>query len=553
MKPVRCAIYTRKSSEEGLEQEFNSLHAQREACEAYITSQKHEGWQLIKTAYDDGGVSGGTMERPALKQLLADIQAKKVDIIVVYKVDRLTRSLMDFAKLVELMDKAGVSFVSVTQQFNTTTSMGRLTLNVLLSFAQFEREVTGERIRDKIALSKQRGKWMGGVPPMGYDVKEHKLIINEPDAEVIRHIFRRYVDLKTVHDLKAELDATNVRTTPRAYESGRTTGGRPFQKGHLYRILQNRIYVGDIVHKDKSHPGQHEAIVDVELFDAAQKLLTENRVKKLNGTGKKAPCMLTGRLFDDRGHPMSPKHSRTRRLYYRYYTSQAIIKGTPHEAGSLPNIPAHEIERLVQAEVQKFLKDGQRMQPILKEEPIKTQQHLLKTAAELTWQTSDEARLFVKSVVHRVELSDHDIKIELCGESVIRALKGEMHAKPIGTKNKILIARDVKLAPTRDGSKVVVGSSASGKNMQLIKAVTRSFLWNEQLLSGEKRTVRELGLQENIKAPSYVTKVMHLRFLAPDIIESILDGTHPADWTVEKLFAINSTNWPEQRKALSLN
>lgn len=519
----------------------------------YITSQKHEGWQLIKTAYDDGGVSGGTMERPALKQLLADIQAKKVDIIVVYKVDRLTRSLMDFAKLVELMDKAGVSFVSVTQQFNTTTSMGRLTLNVLLSFAQFEREVTGERIRDKIALSKQRGKWMGGVPPMGYDVKEHKLIINEPDAEVIRHIFKRYVDLKTVHDLKTELDATNVRTTPRAYESGRTTGGRLFQKGHLYRILQNRIYVGDIMHKDKSHPGQHEAIVDVELFDAAQKLLAENRVKKLNGTGKKAPCMLTGRLFDDRGHPMSPKHSRTRRLYYRYYTSQAVIKGTPHEAGSLPNIPAHEIERLVQAEIEKFLKNGQRMQPLLKEEVIQIQQHLLKSASELAWQTSDDARLFIKSVVHRVEVSDHNVKIEICGESVIQALKGEMHAKPIGTKNKILIAREVKLAPTRDGSKVVVGSEASGKNMQLIKAITRSFLWNEQLLSGEKRTVRELGLQENIKTPSYVTKVMHLRFLAPDIIESIIDGTHPADWTVEKLFAINSTNWPEQRKALGLN
>jgi len=552
MKPIRCAIYTRKSSEEGLEQEFNSLHAQREACEAYITSQKHEGWQLIKTAYDDGGVSGGTMERPALKQLLADVQAKKVDIIVVYKVDRLTRSLMDFAKLVELMDKAGVSFVSVTQQFNTTTSMGRLTLNVLLSFAQFEREVTGERIRDKIALSKQRGKWMGGVPPMGYDVKEHKLIINEPDAEVIRHIFQRYVNLKTVQDLKTELDVTNVRTTPRVYESGRATGGRLFQKGHLYRILQNRIYVGDIVHKDKSHPGQHEAIIDIELFNTAQKLLTENRVKKLNGTGKKAPCMLTGRIFDDRGHPMSPKHSRTRRLYYRYYTSQAIIKGTPHEAGSLPNIPAHEIENLVQTEIQKFLRDAERMQSLLKNDPIKIQQHLLRIATELTWPTSDDARLFIKSVVHRVELSDHDVKIEVCGESIVQALKGEMHAKPIGEKSKILIVREVKLAPTRDGSKVVVGSEASGKNMQLIKAITRSFLWNEQLLSGERRTVKEIADQEKIQAPTYVSRVMHLRFLAPDIIESILDGTHPADWTVEKLFAIKSPNWPDQRKALGL-
>lgn len=553
MKPVRCAIYTRKSSEEGLEQEFNSLHAQREACEAYVLSQKHEGWQLLPTAYDDGGFSGGTMERPALKRLLADVEAKKIDIIVVYKVDRLTRALMDFAKLVELMDKMGVSFVSITQQFNTTTSMGRLTLNVLLSFAQFEREVTGERIRDKIALSKQRGKWMGGVPPLGYEVREQKLCIHQQDAKIIQHIFSRYLDLKSVNMLKAALDAEQCHTKLRVFKNGKTSEGLPFQKGHLYRILQNRLYVGDIVHKDKSYLGQHEGIIDPAIFDAAQKLLAENRVKKVNGTDKKSPCLLAGRLFDDRGHPMSPKHCRTRKRYYRYYTSQAIISGHPHQAGSLPNIPAHEIEGVVQAEIMAFCKDDARLQPWLQNETLQNQEILLKARHDLHFETPDQERLFFKSLIRRVELSDKSITIELCSDAMIPALRGELNGKPHAeAAQSILITRPVKLAATNNGSKVVVGSAASGRNPQLLKAIIRSFLWNEQLLSGEKSTMQDIATGESISSPTYVTRVMRLRFLAPEIIESILEGTQPADWTVEKLFAIKSTNWQEQRSALGL-
>src|SRR5262244_2569819 len=258
----RCAIYTRKSSEEGLEQEFNSLAAQREACEAYIRSQQHEGWVLSKTRYDDGGFSGGNLERPALQHLLGDVRAGGIDVVVVYKVDRLTRSLADFARLVEIFDGQNVSFVSVTQQFNTTSSMGRLTLNVLLSFAQFEREVTGERIRDKIAASKQKGMWMGGLPPLGYDVRERTLVVNETEAQTVRHIYRRYAELGSVRLLKRELDADGIVSKRRQSPDGRGWGGKPLARGALYLMLQNRIYRGEIVHKDRSYPGEHKAIVD---------------------------------------------------------------------------------------------------------------------------------------------------------------------------------------------------------------------------------------------------------------------------------------------------
>src|SRR4051794_39117267 len=256
----RCAIYTRKSSEEGLEQDFNSLDAQREACEAFVRSQKGAGWVALPTMYDDGGLSGGTLQRPALRRLLADIAAGRVDTVVVYKVDRLTRSLADFAKIVEAFDAKGVAFVSVTQQFNTTSSMGRLTLNMLLSFAQFEREVTGERIRDKIAASKQKGMWMGGYPPLGYDVQDRKLVVNASEAEQVRHIFRRYAELKSVRALKEELDATGIVSKSRM--GTQQPGGKPIARGALYHMLQNRLYRGEITHKGAAYPGQHEAIVD---------------------------------------------------------------------------------------------------------------------------------------------------------------------------------------------------------------------------------------------------------------------------------------------------
>src|SRR5215470_248242 len=277
---IRCAIYTRKSSEEGLEQDFNSLDAQREACEAFIRSQKHEGWVCLSEMYDDGGLSGATMERPALKRLLADIEADRIDAVVVYKVDRLTRSLSDFAKIVEVFDRQAVSFVSVTQQFNTTTSMGRLTLNMLLSFAQFEREVTGERIRDKIAASKKKGMWMGGLPPLGYDVRDRKLVVNEREAETVRHIYRRYAVLGSVLALKEELDRDGVVSKARVDKYGRRAGGRHLARGALYLMLQNRLYRGQIVHKDNCYPGEHAAIIDEALWSEVQRRLAANRFER---------------------------------------------------------------------------------------------------------------------------------------------------------------------------------------------------------------------------------------------------------------------------------
>jgi DNA invertase Pin-like site-specific DNA recombinase len=345
---IGCAIYTRKSSEEGLEQEFNSLDAQREACEAFILSQKHEGWTALSEMYDDGGISGGTMERPALTRLLADIAAGKIDTVVVYKVDRLTRSLGDFAKIVEVFDTAGVSFVSVTQQFNTTSSMGRLTLNMLLSFAQFEREVTGERIRDKIAVSKQKGMWMGGLPPLGYDVQDRKLVVNEAEAEAVRHVYRRYVELGSVRALKEALDRDGIVSKSRVDRFERQTGGKPLARGALYLMLQNRIYRGEIVHKEQSYPGQHAAILDEELWDAVQALLAANRVARKTGTKATAPSLLAGLIYDDVGERMTPTHANKKGTRYRYYVSQNLItRGRSTGSDSGRRIPAGDIEALV--------------------------------------------------------------------------------------------------------------------------------------------------------------------------------------------------------------
>ena len=303
--PVRCAIYTRVSTDQGLEKDFNSLDAQREACTAYIKSQAQEGWKLISRAYDDGGYSGGSLERPALQALLDNIRTRKVDTVVVYKVDRLTRSLGDFAKLVELFDQHGVSFVSVTQSFNTTTSMGRLTLNVLLSFAQFEREVTGERIRDKIAASKKKGLWVGGVVPLGYRVENRKLVIQEQEAETVRLIFASYLKLGSLPALQSDLRERGVRTRPRVLSSGRQIGGISLTIGPLNHILRNRVYLGEINHQKHSYKGEHQAVIDPPLFDEVQTKLSQNLVQRRKDR-LASDALLTGRIFDDRGNRMSP-------------------------------------------------------------------------------------------------------------------------------------------------------------------------------------------------------------------------------------------------------
>ena len=342
---LRCAVYTRVSTESGLEQDFNSLDNQREASEAYIKSQAHEGWKLVRERYDDGGFSGGSMERPALQKLLDDVRARKIDIIVVYKVDRLTRSLADFAKLVELFDAHGVSFISVTQAFNTTTSMGRLTLNMLLSFAQFEREITGERIRDK-AAAKRKGIWMGGAVPLGYRVEDRALHVVEDEAEFVRNLFRRYLELGSVVRLKTALDAENVRSPVRTSKRGRRTGGSLMSRGHLYWILSNPIYVGRLRHKGQIHDGLHPAIVDVEIWERVQQRLA-SQTQPRRPPQPNDHSFLVGKLYDDRGNRMGASHASKGRRRWRYYVSRAALTGRTQEAGSVVRISAPEIENRV--------------------------------------------------------------------------------------------------------------------------------------------------------------------------------------------------------------
>jgi DNA invertase Pin-like site-specific DNA recombinase len=336
VRKLRCAVYTRKSSEEGLEQEFNSLDAQREACEAYIASQKAEGWLLVPDRYDDGGISGATLERPALKRLLADIEAQRVDIVVVYKIDRLSRALMDFAKLVEVFDRNNVTFVSVTQSFNTTTSMGRLTINILLSFAQFEREVIGERIRDKIAASRKRGMWMGGFVPLGYDVRDRKLVVNEAEAATVRMIFDRFIKIGSATELVRKLRAENVRGKQ----------GKLVDKGYVYKLLNNRVYVGDAMHKGTAYPGEHQAIIDRALWDRVHAILRESPRKRGAHTRAQTPSLLKGLIFGPTGRAMTPAHTRKGDKLYRYYVSTDVLK---RDAGACPvrRVPAAEIESAV--------------------------------------------------------------------------------------------------------------------------------------------------------------------------------------------------------------
>ena len=335
-RKLRCAVYTRKSSEEGLEQEFNSLHAQRDACEAYIASQRAEGWVLVRDRYDDGGISGATLERPGLQRLLADVEEGLVDVVVVYKIDRLSRSLADFAKLVEIFDRHEVTFVSVTQSFNTTTSMGRLTLNILLSFAQFEREVTAERIRDKIAASRRKGMWMGGFVPWGYDVKDRKLVVNEAEARVVHSIFERFVATGSATVLARELRREGVRTKR----------GSPIEKKLLYRLLSNRVYLGEAVHKGQSYPGEHAAIVDRDLWDKVHASLKESPRTRSAKTRAQTPALLKGLLYGPGGAAFSPTHTRKKDRLYRYYVSQAVLKHG-RDACPIGRVPAGEIESAV--------------------------------------------------------------------------------------------------------------------------------------------------------------------------------------------------------------
>jgi site-specific DNA recombinase len=478
----RCAIYTRKSSEEGLEQDYNSLHAQREACEAFIRSQAGEGWKLIKTAYDDGGFSGGTMERPALQQLMAHIRESSIDVVVVYKVDRLTRSLADFARMVELFDAQGVSFVAVTQQFNTTTSMGRLTLNVLLSFAQFEREVIGERIRDKVAASKRKGIWMGGSVPIGYYVREHKLLVNENEAKTVRHIFERYLELGSVRLLKKDLDGRGIVSATRSSRKGDTRGGKPFSRGALYCLLSNPIYVGEI------------------LWERVQQQLRSRAVRQGEGRKTEAPrSPLAGELFDESGEPLYVQGAAKGQRRYRYYVSRRLVRGESKHAERAWRISAPEIEQTISAAAREILSDRAGIALALEESG--TDPNLLKPVLE-------SAQEWIERLRSKITANNSLV--------LSRMALLPMRVKRRGVEMRLVLEGD---------------STPSRVDLPLLKAVARARRWSQDLIAGRVQSVREIANRDGVAA-RYVRELMPLGFLAPGTIEAIIEGHQPLELTV---------------------
>ena len=553
-KQVRCAVYTRKSSEEGLEQSFNSLEAQQEACRAYILSQKHEGWSALKNRYDDGGFSGGTMERPALKQLLADILARKVDTVVVYKVDRLTRSLTDFARIIDVFDSHGVSFVSVTQQFNTTTSMGRLTLNVLLSFAQFEREITGERIRDKIAASKKKGMWMGGVVPLGYSCVDRRLVINRPEAHIVRKIFRQYLRLGCVEKLKDYLDRAEILSKLRTSSTGRKSGGTSFSRGALYHLLSNRVFIGEIVHHKQNYPGQHEAIIKKSLWDQVAERLQANNQSHRSMKSKSAPSLLSGIVFDSKGVRLTPTHAVKRGKRYRYYTSQAAIRGTSTRT-VVTRFPAQEIERLVIAQIHLLLGSTDKCTCGIMYSPdqdvaAERARDLYKGWSKLGLSKQQE---FAKNVIRRVVVGQSAIWIEADRVKLVETLLGR---KPeSGTDNHKNYPDLIKLTTNfqprrRRGELYLVTPEISHSDRapipSLVNAVARARDWYERIIVGEVASVEELAAKTGLMV-CHIKPILKCAMLSPQITEAILAGKHPPNLTLSELRNSISLDWQEQQ------
>ncbi|MEE8295990.1 MAG: recombinase family protein [Sphingomonadales bacterium] len=554
-RKLRCAIYTRKSTEEGLEQDFNSLDAQREACEAYIKSQQHEGWKLLPDRYDDGGISGGTMERPALQRLLDEVRAGRVDIIVVYKVDRLTRALSDFAKMVDLFDANDVSFVSVTQQFNTTTSMGRLTLNVLLSFAQFEREVTAERIRDKIAASKKRGMWMGGPVPLGYNSVDKKLVVNEGEAETVRALFRLYLEKGNVRLMKEEADRRGLRSKLRVYKSGRQTGGGRFTRGHLYRLLSNPVYIGEVIHKGERYEGAQDAIIDRENWDSVQAQLNKNAADRRTATNAKSPSLLSGLLRDEDGRRLIPSHASKAGKRYRYYVSAPDGNGFARAGWRLP---AKEIERTVINGVVDLLQNRLRL---MKELELTVQtpdqiERLIREAENLGTSLLKEERVerreILLKIVRRIEVRADRIRIQINTDGL--SPRPDHPRQDETSAGRIETDIPVRLKRRGVEKKIVItdrNRRPARPDTNLIRAVAQGRFWFEQLKSGEIGTIREIA-RSNKTDGENVTRTIRLAFLAPDIVKAILEGRQPPELTAFHLKRVRTLplSWDEQRKVL---
>jgi len=535
-KLLRCAIYTRVSSDQRLEQDFNSLDAQREAAEAYIKSQSHEGWRLRRHRYDDGGFSGGSMDRPALSRLLADIRTGCIDVVVVYKVDRLTRSLADFAKLVELFDSQSVSFVSVTQSFNTTSSMGRLTLNVLLSFAQFEREVTGERIRDKIGASKRKGLWMGGVVPMGYRVDNRKLVIDKEEAATVKNIFQRYLALRSITKLQAELRLAGVRTRTRVLASGRILGNVHLTNGPLAYILRNRMYLGEINHRGKSFPAEHEPIIEREVFDAVQNILSEKPDRHDRGYNR-SDALLGGLLFDDRGNRMSPSHALKNGVRYNYYVSTPAIQGRKQDSGTVSRVPASAIEEAVSDALRarcgqvklSDLPDGQSVKGLLRD-------------------------------VQRIELRADRILFEMRAANALgRAIDAEQDPElDPGISASIVVPwrppcshrkRDIIL-PVGAKSKSEVKPLRNEERLKLLRAIEAARRWCEALLPVPQAGIGVIAARHG-KTESWVRKHLTLAFLDPKLVEAAVDGILPSGYGPSRFLDLPA-DWNDQWRVLGL-
>jgi DNA invertase Pin-like site-specific DNA recombinase len=547
-KILRCAVYTRKSSEEGLEQDFNSLEAQREACEAYIRSQAHEGWKLVEDRFDDGGFSGGNLQRPGVERLLKAVSEGRVDVIVVYKIDRLTRSLTDFARLAETFDKQGVSFVSVTQQFNTTTSMGRLMLNVLLSFAQFEREITGERIRDKIAASKRKGMWMGGNPPMGYDVVDRKLVIND-GADRVREIFGHYLEEGTVPALLDRLEREEIRTSKRTTANGRETGGKAFTRGHVYKLLTNPIYIGRISHKGQVHPGQHEAIIDSATWTAVQAKLTENtqgaRTRRRRAVQRE--YLLAGLLVSERGNRFIPTHATKGLRRYRYYAEE--VPKPDHYNAATPDpvrLPAAEIEAATVQTVAGFLCDGgellRQLPDLLPDEAriaVKAGHDL---SNRLSGRTNSPTTLF-RSMVRRVVFRRETLRVELTVAGLRRALNltstrtdGEHSNYRDADEPDIVLSAPLDIRRRGAQMRLLVDGERTDRQTDpsLVTAVARAYCWAEMLTTGAARSIREVAELEGV-GETYVGLLLTLGFLPPALVEQVLSGDQPTELTADKL------------------
>ena len=522
-KALRCAVYTRVSTDQGLEQDFNSLDAQYDASQAYIRSQAHARWTLVRAKYDDGGFSGGNTDRPALQRLLQDVRAGKIDVIVVYKVDRLTRSLADFAKLVELFDRHNVSFVSVTQQFNTTTSMGRLTLNVLLSFAQFEREVTSERIRDKISASKRKGLWVGGMTPLGYDAKDRKITVNVAEADRVHDIFRSYYKLGSLNLLMADLRKRRIVTKVRKLKTGESIGGIPFTRGSLAQLLRNRFYIGEVAFKGEVLRGEQPAILDTALFDAVQARLNE-QVTNHKAKWMKSEALLTGRIFDDRGNRMTPSHARKGRVKYRYYLSSALLQGTAERAGSVRRVPATDVEALVIKSVREHLKPSQ---------PI-------------------DDRNLINTRVARVEVQPKQLVIHVTGEPKATANRKNTRANgalrvpwertPSTRRREILLPKGMPPQHARP-----IRSETRGT---LVAAIARGRRWLDELTTDASITTENIAKREGCSVRK-VNMTISLAFLAPDLIKAAIDGRLPHGMGVACLTDLPA-EWSRQHEMLGL-